>query len=101
MNLLRPFPALRNLRHLHLSLATTAHHLLTCLGNLKSVRHLRLTYVAVVPDRAGCSNDAGGQWEAILAWVAGHLELDHLEMKALEDIYQQSPRLLLCLEDPI
>jgi hypothetical protein len=59
--LIRPALILHNLRHLHLSLSTSAPHLIAFFGNLKALRYLKLTYVALFPD------ETEQQWETVLA----------------------------------
>jgi len=79
--------AFRHLRYLHLSLATSASHILCLFEHLDAICHLRLEYIALIP--------GGGCWEAVLHHIACHLRLDRIELRALEDIREQKPRLLL------
>ena len=79
--------AFRRLQYLHLSLATSASHLLCLFEHLDAIRHLRLEYIALMP--------GGGCWEVVLHHIACRLGLDRIELRALVDFQEQKPRLLL------
>ena len=82
-----PSLAFHHLRYLHLSLATIVPHLLSLLRHLNAIRHLRLNHIALLP--------GGGCWENVLHHIAQHLQLHRIELKALEDVHDRKPRLLL------
>jgi len=91
-HLLASAPAFQQVRRLHLSFPTGCTHLLAAFALLSALRHLQLKYVALLP--------GGGQWETVLEWIAKHLRLDRIELRALEDVCDQQPRLLLHPEAP-
>ena len=82
-----PVLAFHHLRYLHLSLVTGVPHLLPLFGHLNAIRHLRLNHIALLP--------GGGCWENVLHYITQHLQLHRIELKALEDIHDRKPRLLL------
>ena len=84
---------LKQLRQLHLSFATPAEYLRRLLANLKYLRKLRLTYVALLSKDCDCEN--------LFGWIAQHCRLDSLELRSLEDVHLRQPRLILNSEDPI
>ncbi|KAL6717747.1 hypothetical protein ACLMJK_003832 [Lecanora helva] len=88
-HLLEKAPSLEfhHLRYLHLSFATCVPHLLPLFEHLNSIRHLRPNHIALLP--------GGGCWEKVLHHIAQHLQLHRIELKALEDIHDRKPRLLL------
>ncbi|KAK3669754.1 hypothetical protein LTR78_010382 [Recurvomyces mirabilis] len=84
---------LKSLRHLHLSFAVVADHLRALIRDLTQLRHLELRYVALW-SREDC-------WEDILQHIAHSCNLEHLGLRALEDIHAGQPRLILCPEASI
>lgn len=82
----------QQLKQLHLSLATGVPHLLPLFARLDALRYLRLEYVALLP--------GGGLWETVLQYIAQHLRLHRIELRVLEDVQEQKPRLLLDPQAP-
>ncbi|KAK6442248.1 hypothetical protein LTR95_001523 [Oleoguttula sp. CCFEE 5521] len=89
--LMRTVSTLQHLRHLQLSLATTAPTLVRAFSPLKGLRFLRLSYMPLFV----------GQWDAVLTWVAGNLSLHRVELLVLEDVFCGRPRLILDSEAPV
>ena len=85
-------PVFQRLRYLYLSLSTGDPHLLTVFARLDALRHLLLNYVVLLP--------SGGLWETVLQYIAQHLRLNRIELRALEDVQGQKPRLLLDPQAP-
>jgi hypothetical protein len=79
--------ALRELVKLELTVVTTEQHLCTFLSQLKSLRHLDMKYVPLLP--------TAGVWESVLNNMSTVLSLDTVAFRSLEDVIERQPRLLL------
>lgn len=90
--LLTSASTLCHLRRLQLSLPTICSHLLSFLDRARGLRDIRLSHV--------CLLSGGGTWETVLIWMAQHLQLGHVKLQSLEDIYKGRPRLLLVAGAP-
>ncbi len=77
---------------LKLSLSTGSPHRFPLLTSLKVLRFLHLQFVTLLP--------GGGQRETVLQWITQHLRLDRIELRALEDVCDQRPWLLLHPDSP-
>lgn len=83
--LLGAVASLQHIRHLHLSFHTAAAHLLEVFRVLPHLSSLRISHVALLV----------GNWDDVLAWIAGNLDLNQAELVVLEDAVQTRPRILL------
>jgi len=78
---------LRRLRKLELTLTTAETHLSSFLLELRFLRHLTLRRVAFLPRQ--------GLWEIFFQRLSQSLQLESIELLALEDVPTERPRLLL------
>ncbi|KAK1811663.1 hypothetical protein LTR12_013964 [Friedmanniomyces endolithicus] len=78
---------LQRLRRLELSLTTVETHLSSFLLQLRLLRHLTLRRVAFLPRQ--------GLWEVLFQRISQNLQLESIELLAVEDVPNERPRLLL------
>jgi len=80
-------PYLAVLSTLELSVATSEVELWGLLGHLKAIRHVTFRHVAILPGR-GC-------WHSLIRKISEGLKLASVKLFALEDVWPDSPRLIL------
>ena len=79
--------SLKGLVNLEMSVVTTEHCLCALLPQLRSLRHLTMNHVCLLP--------GAGAWEPILQVISANNYLETIKLHYLEDALQNQPRLIL------